>query len=355
MHVGAGDRLGHTSGSTDGPAAAFMNLPNRETLRLAWTRQALADPEAPLERASNDASFRSYWRTRSADRQWIVMDAPPDREDIRPWLEVAARLARAGLHVPDIQAADPERGFVLMEDLGDRILLPELSESSADRLYGDALDTLLAMQCRADAEGLPDYDESRLVAEMELMPQWLLQRHLGHVPECTEWDLIEVAFRALVTSARQQPQVFVHRDYHSRNLLVTERDSPGVIDFQDAVRGPVTYDLVSLLRDCYIEWPEARVTAWAEDYRLRLVDAGLTTLGPEAFQRAFDLMGLQRHIKVLGIFCRLWYRDGKAGYLQDLPLVWKYTRTVGRRYPETAPMIELIERIIGGRDLTLPA
>jgi aminoglycoside/choline kinase family phosphotransferase len=324
-----------------------MNLPTRETLRLAWTREALADPEAPLERASNDASFRSYWRTRSADRGWIVMDAPPDRDDIRPWLEVAGRLARAGLHVPDIQAADPERGFVLMEDLGDRILLPELSESSADRLYGDALDALLTMQQHADTDGLPAYDEARLVAEMELMPQWLLQRHLGHSIECTEWDVIEVAFRALVSNARLQPQVFVHRDYHSRNLLVTERDSPGVIDFQDAV--------VSLLRDCYIEWPEPRVNAWAEDYRQRLVHAGLTTLGPEAFLRAFDLMGLQRHLKVLGIFCRLWYRDGKAGYLQDLPLVWKYARTVGRRYPETAPMIDLIERVIGGRDLTLPA
>lgn len=332
-----------------------MNLPNRETLRLAWTRQALADPEAPLERASNDASFRSYWRTRSADRPWIVMDAPPDREDIRPWLEVAGRLARAGLHVPDIQAADPERGFVLMEDLGDRILLPELSESSVDRLYGDALDALLAMQCRADAAGLPDYDETRLVAEMELMPEWLLRRHLGHSIECTEWDVIEVAFRALVENARRQPQVFVHRDYHSRNLLVTERESPGVIDFQDAVRGPVTYDLVSLLRDCYIEWPEARVAAWVEDYRQRLVAAGIGVPGPEAFLRAFDLMGLQRHIKVLGIFCRLWYRDGKAGYLQDLPLVWKYTRTVGRRYPEIAPMIDLVERLIGDRDLTQPA
>nr|MBP6596765.1 phosphotransferase [Arenimonas sp.] len=160
--------------------------------------------------------------------------------------------------------------------------------------------------------------------------------------------------RALVTSARAQPQVFVHRDYHSRNLLVTGQHSPGVIDFQDAVRGPITYDLVSLLRDCYIQWPEARVTAWVEQYRLRLVEAGLTTVGAATFLRAFDLMGLQRHLKVLGIFCRLWYRDGKAGYLQDLPLVWAYTRDVGRRHPETAPLVALLERIIGERDLTAP-
>ncbi len=331
-----------------------MSLPTRESMRLEWTRQALADPDAPLERASNDASFRSYWRTRSAGRSWVVMDAPPDKEDIRPWLDVAARLSRAGIHVPDIQSADAERGFVLMEDLGDRLLLPELSESSADRLYGGAMETIVRMQLHADADGLPTYDEARLVAEMELMPEWLLKRHLGYTPECEEWDVVESALRALETSARAQPQVFVHRDFHSRNLLLTGRDDPGVIDFQDAVLGPITYDLVSLLRDCYIAWPQARVEAWVEEHRLRLVDAGFAVVGPEAFLRAFDLMGLQRHIKVLGIFCRLWYRDGKAGYLQDLPLVWAYTRDVGRRYVEIAPLVELIERVIGSRDLTAP-
>jgi len=331
-----------------------MSLPTRESMRLDWIRQALADPDAPVERASNDASFRSYWRAHSAGRTWVVMDAPPDKEDIRPWLDVAERLARAGVHVPDIQAADAQRGFVLMEDLGDRLLLPELNESTADRLYADAMQAILRMQLQANTAGLPVYDEARLVAEMELMPEWLLTRHLGYTPECEEWDVVESAFRALETSARAQPQAFVHRDFHSRNLLVTGRDDPGVIDFQDAVLGPVTYDLVSLLRDCYIAWPEARVSAWVEQYRQRLADAGITVAGPDAFARAFDLMGLQRHIKVLGIFCRLWYRDGKAGYLQDLPLVWRYTRDVGRRHPETAPLVELIERAIGDRDLTVP-
>ena len=331
-----------------------MNMPSRDALRLEWIRHALNDMDAPVERASNDASFRSYWRTQSAGRTWVVMDAPPDKEDIRPWLDVAGRLARAGVHVPDIQAADAERGFVLMEDMGNRLLLPELSESSADRLYGEAMEAILRMQLHADTTGLPVYDEARLVAEMELMPEWLLKRHLGYTPACGVWDVIEGAFRALETSARAQPQVFVHRDFHSRNLLVTGRDDPGVIDFQDAVLGPVTYDLVSLLRDCYIAWPEARVSAWAEQYRQRLAESGIAVPGPEAFLRAFDLMGLQRHLKVLGIFCRLYYRDGKAGYLNDLPLVWKYTRDVGRRHPETAPLIDLIERIIGDRDLTVP-
>lgn len=331
-----------------------MSLPTRESLRLDWTRRALADPDASIERATNDASFRSYWRAHSAGRSWVLMDAPPDKEDIRPWLDVASRLARAGVHVPDIQAADAERGFVLMEDMGDRLLLPELSESNADRHYGDAMQAIVRMQLNADTTGLPAYDEARLVAEMELMPEWLLKRHLGYTPECGEWDAVEHAFRALVTSARAQPQVFVHRDFHSRNLLLTGRDDPGVIDFQDAVLGPITYDLVSLLRDCYIAWPQARVEAWVEQHRQRLADAGFTVPGPEAFLRAFDLMGLQRHIKVLGIFCRLWYRDGKAGYLQDLPLVWRYTRDVGRRYPETAPLVDLIERSIGDRELTVP-
>lgn len=332
-----------------------MALPDRDTLRLDWTRQALADPDARLERASNDASFRSYWRAHSAGRPWIVMDAPPDKEDIRPWLDVADRLSRAGLHVPDIQAADPARGFVLMEDLGDQLLLPALNASSVDAHYARAMDALLAMQRHADTTGLPDYDEQRLVAEMELMPEWFLKRHLGFVPECEQWDVVESAFRALVDSAQSQPQVFVHRDFHSRNLLVTEVDSPGVIDFQDAVRGPATYDLVSLLRDCYIEWPEERVRGWALDFRDKLAAAGVAVPTEGAFLRAFDLMGLQRHIKVLGIFCRLWYRDGKAGYLHDLPLVWRYTRDVGRRHPETAPLIDLLETAIGTRDITVPA
>jgi aminoglycoside/choline kinase family phosphotransferase len=189
------------------------------------------------------------------------------------------------------------------------------------------------------------------------MPTWFLQRHLGVTPECEEWDTIESAFRALVDSAQRQPQVFVHRDFHSRNLLlpVSPEAGPGVIDFQDAVRGPVTYDLVSLLRDCYIVWPDARVYAWADAFRERLEAAGMRCGSPAAFRRAFDLMGLQRHLKVLGIFCRLWYRDRKSGYLGDLPRVWAYVREVGRRHPETEGLVALLERWIGKRDLRIPA
>ncbi len=332
-----------------------MPLPSRELERLNWTRAALADPTVELERASADASFRSYWRTHSSGTSWIVMDAPPDLEDIGPWLDIARRLSRAGLHAPDVRAADAEQGFVLMSDLGGTLYLPELRADSADRLYDDALAALLVMQQRVDAGDLPAYDEQRLVAEMELLPEWFLKRHLGFTPDCGQWDVVERAFRALVDNATRQEQVFVHRDYHSRNLLVVDDNNPGILDFQDAVRGPVTYDLVSLLRDCYIAWPEDQVYAWAETYRLKLVEAGLTRVGADAFRRGFDLMGLQRHIKVLGIFCRLWYRDGKASYLKDLPLVWAYTRQVGCRYPETAPLVALIERALGNRDITLPS
>ena len=331
-----------------------MTAPDRATERLAWARAALDDAQAPLESASADASFRSYWRSHSGGRSWIVMDAPPDREDIRPWLDIAQRLNAAGLHAPEIRASDAELGFVLMADLGTRLYLPELRDDNVDALYADALDALLVMQTGVDAADLPPYDEARLVAEMELMPTWFLSRHLGFTPDCADWDVIEPAFRALVNAAQVQPQVFVHRDYHSRNLLITDRDNPGILDFQDAVRGPVTYDLVSLLRDCYIAWPEQKIQAWVEGYRQRLVAAGITDVDTETFQRGFDLIGLQRHIKVLGIFCRLWYRDGKAGYLNDLPLVWRYTREVGRRHAATAPLIELIERALGDRDITLP-
>jgi aminoglycoside/choline kinase family phosphotransferase len=328
---------------------------NRESLRLDWLQQALADPDATLERASADASFRSYWRTASGGRTWILMDAPPDKEDIRPWLDVAARLSAAGLHAPEVRASDADLGFVLMADLGDRLYLPALEEDTVDALYADALDALFTMQVRADPEGLPDYDEARLVAEMELLPQWFLQRHLGVDPGCDGWDEIEGAFRALVASAQAQPQAFVHRDYHSRNLLLTDGRNPGILDVQDAVRGPVTYDLASLLRDCYIEWDDARVYAWVEGYRQRLAAAGIEVWDVDGFRRAFDLMGLQRHLKVLGIFCRLWYRDGKPGYLRDLPLVWKYTQRIGARHPETAPLVARIAAWIGDRDITVPA
>ena len=329
-----------------------MLEPDRHAALHQFAAAALGR-DAAIERASADASFRSYWRVRAPGLpSAIAMDAPPGKEDIGPWLEVARRLRAAGVNAPEVLAEDRAQGFVLMSDLGTRLYLPELSDATVELLYRDALDALLAMQTHADASGLPRYDERRLVAEMELFPEWFVRRHLGIELECDEWERVELVFRTLVDSALEQPEAFVHRDYHSRNLLVTGRDNPGVVDFQDAVLGPVTYDLVSLLRDCYIEWPDARVAAWSEAHRTRLVHAGLVRADAARWSRWFDLMGLQRHLKVLGIFCRLCYRDGKHGYLGDLPLVLRYTLRVAARYPELASFGNWLRARVGERDVT---
>ena len=325
-----------------------------DALRRFVAREIGAD--LSIAPASADASFRSYWRVSGIEPTRIVMDAPPAQENIEPWLDIGARLRAAGLHAPETFAVDRDNGFILMEDLGTRTYLPELDETTVDALYADALDALLRMQTRVDPAALPAFDEAFLTTELELMPEWFLRRHLGHTVDCDEWDVIEVAFRTLITSARAQPQSFMHRDYHSRNLLVVDANNPGIIDFQGAMIGPVTYDLASLLRDCYIGWDAERVDGWVESYRQRLKHAHLidTQTDPARYRRWFDLAGLQRHIKVLGIFCRLWYRDGKPQYLADLPLTWHYVISVARRYEELAPMADLLERVLGDRDITQP-
>ncbi|MFC5435704.1 aminoglycoside phosphotransferase family protein [Rhodanobacter umsongensis] len=334
----------------------MITTPDRAAVRLSWARQALGDDTLTLASASADASFRSYWRTQHGDRSWIVMDSPPAQEDPRPWLEIGARLSAAGLHVPAVRACDPEQGFLLIEDLGSRLYLPALNDGTVDALYGDATDALLRMQRDADTAGMAPYDHAFLQRELEIMPEWFLRRHLGYTPECTEWDVLESAFTVLLHDALEQPRCFVHRDYHSRNLLVTAHNNPGIIDFQGALHGPITYDLASLLRDCYIAWDRARVEAWVETHRLRLQAARLIAANVSArrFLRWFDLIGLQRHIKVLGIFCRLCYRDGKPAYLDDLPRVYDYVIDVAGGYPELAGFVALLQRCVGQRDLRLP-
>lgn len=328
----------------------------RADARLAWARTSLDAPTLTLEPASSDASFRSYWRTRHGGQSWIVMDSPPAQEDPRPWLQIGRQLAAAGLHVPTVKAQDLEQGFLLIEDLGTRLYLPALNEATVDALYGDAMTALLRIQSRVDASGLPPYDRAFLQRELEIMPEWFLGRHLGHTLSCSDWDVLEAGFTVLLNSALGQPQGFVHRDFHSRNLLVVERDNPGIIDFQGALAGPITYDLASLLRDCYIAWEPARVERWMEEYRLRLVAEHLLdpAITAERFRRWFDLIGLQRHIKVLGIFCRLYYRDGKPGYLDDLPRVFRYVIDVAGRYPELRALAELLQRCVEQRDLRQP-
>ena len=330
------------------------NPARRDALQRFVVRELGAAASSPAP-ASADASFRSYWRVHAGERSLIVMDAPPDKENLAPWLDVDARLRAAGLNAPQVFAIDRMQGFVLMSDLGVRTYLPELDAVNADALYADAFAALLRMQTAVDSQGLPVYDRALLIAELERMPEWFLTRHLGFTPSCDEWDIIEAAFTRIVHSALEQPQCFVHRDYHSRNLMIVPGNNPGIIDFQDAVIGPITYDLVSLLRDCYIEWPAAKVDAWVEHYRQRLVSTGVTTADGTQFRRWFDLIGLQRHLKVLGNFSRLWYRDGKAQYLADLPLTLKYVLAVVDHYAEFAELAALLRRAIGTRDIRMPA
>ena len=330
---------------------------DRENTMREWLTATLGRSDYQLERASGDASFRRYLRLHVAGAPTrIVMDAPPatEKRNTPMWLEVAARLRDAGLNTPEVFAQDLEQGFLLIGDLGTRPYLDELDEKTVDSLYADALDALLSMQTKVSSEQLPVLDEAWLTMELELMPEWFLQRHLGHALRCDEWDVIELAFRTLINSAQAQPQAFMHRDFHSRNLMITDAQNPGIIDFQGAMRGPIIYDLASLLRDCYIAWPQARIDVWVEDYRQRLVHAGFVHADATTFGRWFDLIGLQRHIKVLGIFCRLWYRDGKPGYLKDLPLVLHYVVSVARRYPELNELAVLLERAIGVRDIIEP-
>jgi hypothetical protein len=301
-----------------------------------------------VERASSDASFRRYFRVVCDNGTLIAMDAPPATEDVRPYLHVTTLLEPLGIHVPHVHEADASQGFVLLEDLGNTPYLTRLGAGDdPGQLYGDALQALAEIQLRgaAAAAELPPYDRAALARELALMPEWFLDRHLALELTGAEREMIVAAFEFLLAEALSQPEVFVHRDYHSRNLMVVGERNPGVIDFQDALRGPIGYDLVSLLKDCYISWPRARVLEWVEGYRSLLQSRGGRVGGsPAQFVRWFDLIGVQRHIKVLGIFARLWYRDGKPGYLRDLPLTLDYVRESCRLYPELAALSEFLER-----------
>jgi N-acetylmuramate 1-kinase len=316
----------------------MRNTDARLALIDEWLSRELRLPATRIEPASSDASFRRYFRVFTAESTYVVMDAPPQQEDVRPYLKVSRLLESLGTHVPHVHETDAERGLLLLEDLGTTLYLERLSAGDdPEPLYRDALGTLAAIQVRGrDASReLPPYDHEALERELALMPEWLLGRHLALELEGAEAELIADSFAFLIREGLAQPEVFVHRDYHSRNLMVVSGRNPGVIDFQDALRGPVGYDLVSLLKDCYIAWPRARVLGWVSGYRAQLAAAGGAAGASETeFLRWFDLIGVQRHIKVLGIFCRLWYRDGKAGYLADLPRVLAYVRETCAQYPE---------------------
>lgn len=305
-----------------------------------------------LRPASADASFRRYFRIDAGGvpgGSLVAMDAPPPMEDCAPFVHAASVFARSGVSVPAVLAADLPRGFLLLEDFGTVTFLSRLDAASAPTLYGDAIRALVAMQRASTPGDFPEYDRALLLRELRLFPEWYVARHKGASLDATEQKTLDTAFEALLENTLAQPRVHVHRDFHSRNLMVLPGErNPGILDFQDAVHGPITYDLVSLLRDAYVHWDEAQVIDWTVRYWEQARAAGLpvgTDFG--AFYRDFEWMGLQRHLKVLGVFARLYHRDGKDGYLADLPLVLRYVREVTARYIAFAPLSRLIDRIEG--------
>jgi aminoglycoside/choline kinase family phosphotransferase len=334
----------------------------RDDPRLAllrhWLEIDLGWRDATLAPASADASFRRYFRVTRPQGSCIAMDAPPDKENVEPYLAVAGMLAGIGVNAPRVVARNARQGFLLLTDLGSVTYLDALADRGrSGKLYSDAIDALVRIQAggTTHAAALPPYDERLLRFEMSLFSDWLLGRHLEIGLGEDELRELGRAFDLLVANALGQPKVFVHRDYHSRNLMVCERDNPGILDFQDAVNGPLTYDLVSLLRDCYIEWPQDRVVGWAREFRSAALTAGLDAGADEQqFLRWFDLMGVQRHLKASGIFARLWHRDGKPGYLPDVPRTLGYVEQACARHADLATLGELVrERVLPAVRLSL--
>ncbi len=315
-----------------------------ESLKL-WLRDVLDTSDFELKSASADASFRSYHRLFLQDKTFIVMDAPPPQEDCEPFVRITKILLASGIHVPAIHHMNLEQGFLLLDDFGNDLYLDKLDTSTINKLYSDAIVALVQMQTVAEVKGLPDYDESLLRREMLLFTEWLLDKHLQVQLDDDQNKSIETVFNLLVENALQQPQSFVHRDFHSRNLMVTETKNPGVIDYQDAVHGAISYDLVSLLKDCYIKWSKAEINSWLDFYFIQLTEKG-TEVDRQQFQRWFDLMGVQRHLKASGIFARLSHRDAKHNYLKDIPRTLSYIVDLKNDYKELQPLCLLIEESV---------
>ena len=311
-----------------------------------WVAEQLPGAQFPLESASEDASFRRYWRARLADgRSYVVMDAPPDKEDCRPFVHVAGLLRAAGVNAPEILAQDLASGFLLLGDLGTTTYLQALDKNSAPKLFADATDALIRWQLATRAGELPPYDEALLRREMNLVPEWYVAKHLQKKLSSEQNETLEKIFQLLVKNALAQPTVYVHRDYMPRNLMVCE-PNPGVLDFQDAVLGPITYDVVCLFRDAFVSWEEEQVLDWTARYWEKAKQAGLPVHGDFAeFWQAFEWMGLQRHLKVLGIFARINYRDGKPKYLTDTPRFLTYAYAVAKRYGALTPLARLLDEL----------
>jgi len=318
---------------------------HRQQALIQWLQIVLPHSEFKLTTASADASFRRYFRVHLQDRTLIAMDAPPPQENCEPFVRIAKLFGGAGVHVPQVLAQDLTLGFLLLSDLGDTTYLSQLNDASAPALYHDASQALIKLQLASRAGVLPDYDDALLTREMQLFPDWYIAKHLGiHLDE-KQQAVLSSTFAMLNKNILSQGQVYVHRDYHARNLMVCD-DNPGVLDFQDAVYGAITYDLVSLFKDAYIRWDEEKIIDWLVRYWQNARKQSLPV--PEDFSefyRDFEYMGAQRHIKILGIFARLYHRDGKDGYLKDMPLVMDYLRRACERYIELKPLLRLLDTL----------
>ncbi len=321
-------------------------MDNRQQQLETWLSTALQSAQFTLTTASADASFRRYFRVHVADETLIAMDAPPTHESCAPFVQVSQLLAEAGLNAPKVLAQDLAQGFLLLSDLGDDTYLSKLNTETAPELYKNATDALIKMQGISVTGVLPNYDAAMLSREMQLFPDWYVAQHLKASLTPEQQVVLNNTFKLLNENILAQGQVFVHRDYHSRNLMLTTENNPGILDFQDAVYGAITYDLVSLLKDAYIGWDEEQVIDWAVRYWQPAKKAGLPIPDDfSEFYRDFEWMGAQRHIKVLGIFARLSHRDGKHSYLNDMPIVMAYLRKVCERYVELRPMLRLLNQL----------
>jgi aminoglycoside/choline kinase family phosphotransferase len=324
----------------------MIHADSRRAALEGWLCDRLHGARFVLTAASEDASFRRYFRASlDGGRSYVVMDAPPDKEDCRPFLHVARLLREAGVHAPEVHAEDLAQGFLLLSDLGSDTYLAVIDESNAPGLFADATQALIRWQLATKPGELPPYDEALLRREMQLFPDWYVARHLGRELNHRQKQTLEDVFALLARSALAQPKVYVHRDYMPRNLMVSQ-PNPGVLDFQDAVIGPITYDMVSLMRDAFLSWDEERVHDWSVRYWESAKKADLPVQADFGeFRRAFEWMGLQRHLKVLGIFARINYRDGKPKYLADTPRFLKYARDVAKRYSALTPLARLLDEL----------
>ncbi len=321
---------------------------DRKKQLTRWLNLVLKNERFTLTTASADASFRRYFRVHLSDKTLIAMDAPPVQENCAPFVQVAELLVQAGLNAPQIIAQDLAQGFLLLTDLGDITYLSVLDDTTAPNLYRDANRALIQLQLASQPGVLPNYDVALLNRELQLFPDWYIAQHLQTTLDDKQKAVLQNTFDVLTANILAQGQVYVHRDYHSRNLMVTTENNPGILDFQDAVYGAITYDLVSLLKDAYIAWQEEQVIDWLVRYWQEARKAGLPVPADfSEFYRDFEWMGAQRHIKVLGIFARLYHRDGKDGYLKDMPLVMDYLRRVCGRYIELRPMLKLLNTLEG--------